>query len=37
MAISGPPILGFALGRAAGSSGAQRMITRIGIKVAAGL
>jgi len=37
MAISGPPILGFALGRAAGSSGAQRMVTRIGIKVAAGL
>jgi hypothetical protein len=37
MAISGPPILGFAIGRAASSSGAQRMITRIGIKVAAGL
>lgn len=34
-AISGPPILGFAMSKAAGSGGAQRVIARIGVKVAA--
>lgn len=37
MAIGGPPILGFALSKAAGSSGAQRVIARIGVKAAAGM